>query len=164
MNEDAPLGSVYIPGIPQQLNKLGHTHRNTCWLMPEGVDWHDALSKHYWAKCLTELDAGDRIEVHDASHQIQFEVLVLGCNRAAVPPTLDLAFRAIWPPGLELPEASIKQRHRVVFRQGQNDWCVVSPAGEVVAEEIVDREGALKIAGGYDKVAADTGATKPKAA
>src|SRR5829696_10456825 len=60
MNDDAPLGSLYIPNIPRQLNKLGHTHRNSCWLVPEGVDWRDALSPHYWALCLKEMDAGDR--------------------------------------------------------------------------------------------------------
>jgi hypothetical protein len=163
MNDDAPLGSVYIPGIPTQLDKVGQHYRLKSWLVPEGVDWHDTLSPHYWAKCLTEMDAGDRIEVHDASHQIQFEIIVLGCNRVAVPPTLDLGYRAIYPPDLKLPASSTKRRHRAVFRQGPNDWAVVAPSGETVSSEITDREAALRIAGGFDQ-AADTGAAKPKAA
>src|SRR5215208_6924094 len=140
MNDDAPLGSLYIPNIPRQLNKLGHTHRISCWLMPEGVDWRDALSPHYWALCLKEMAAGDRIEVHDASHQVQFDIFVLGCNHVAVPPTLDLGYRAIYPPDLQLPISSSPRRHRPVFRQGQNDWIVVSPGGEMVAEGIIDYE------------------------
>src|SRR5215204_6497611 len=155
MNDDAPLGSVYIPNMPTQLDKVGQHYRLKSWLVPEGVDWHECLSPHYWAKCLTELDAGDRIEVHDASHQIQFEVLVLGCNSVAVPPTLDLGYRAIYPPDLQLPASSTRRRHRVVFRQGQNDWIVMSPAGALVAQEIVDREGALRAAGMLDQVSAD---------
>ena len=163
-NDDAPLGSLYIPNIPTQLEKVGQHYRLKSWVLPEGVSWRDALSPHYWAKCLmnAEIDPGDRVEVHDSSHQIQFEVLVLGSNRLALPPTLELGFRAIWPPGLELPTSSTRRLHRVVFRQGPNDWAVVAPSGATVSSEITDREAALRIAGGFDQAGADGG--KPKAA
>jgi hypothetical protein len=160
MNDAAPLGSVYIPGIPTQLERVGQHYRLMSWQVPEGRDWHECLSPHYWAKCLHELTPGGRIEVHDASHQVQFEILILACNPIAVPPTLDLGFRAIYPPDLQLPVSSTKRRHRAVYRNGPNDWSVISPSGETVAVEIADREGALRAAGLLDQVSADAGETE----
>lgn len=149
---NAPLGSVIIPGSPREMDRFGQHYQVFSYLVPEGVDWREVLPPHWWVQCLKFLDAGDRIEVHDASHQIQFTILVLGCNSVAVPPTLDLGYAAIYPPGLRLPISSSARRHRVSFDPRKNVWDVINPDGEKVAEGIVDREGALKISGSLDQI------------
>jgi hypothetical protein len=159
-DDELPLASVYVEGVPTELYKVGQHYRDLSWTMPEGRDWHDALSKHYWARCIHMLNAGDTIRVHSSDHQIQFDVLILHCNPAAIPPTLILGYRAFFPPGLELPAASSIRRHRVGFLAGPNTWCVYDPAGAIVAPELADREAALRVAGALDQVASDAGETE----
>src|SRR5215207_228626 len=88
MNDDAPLGSIHTPGIPQFLEKVGHFHKIKGYLVPEDKDWQDTLSPHFWVGVLRELEAGDRIEVHSADHQVQFLIFILNCNSVVMPPTL----------------------------------------------------------------------------
>jgi hypothetical protein len=86
-------------------------------VIEEGTDWRAALERQYWLNCADKLRAGDTVIVHSSDHFIQFQMLVLDVNSASAPAYLNIAFRPIYPPDLDLPAPPLQVSPRYGIRQ-----------------------------------------------
>src|SRR5215204_2654773 len=77
------------------------------------------------------LNPGDRIEIHSSDHLVQFEIFVPWMQPRCGPADIDIRFRAIYPPDLQLPISSTKRRHRAWFDERKNCWMVFAPDGSL---------------------------------
>jgi len=107
------------------------------FVLPEGMDWREALKPAYWHNVVAEVRPGDRIEVHSADHRVQFEVLVFGANDRADTVRFDVGFKAIWPLDLGLPEPITRSESYRAKPMPGGGWVVV----EVVSGQTLGRFG-----------------------
>jgi hypothetical protein len=151
--------SIFGRGLPQYLEKPGAFRVEHGHILAEGRDWHDALLPEYWSGCAKLLNAGDRIVVHSADHQVQFNIIALSSNPIAQLPVLDFGFAPIWPLDLKLPASSGSRRHRPWFDQARNWRTVRDPRVEICLTELLDRDAALKACASLDQAAATAAPT-----
>jgi hypothetical protein len=115
------------------------------YVLEENQPWQDALRPEFWSNVLSRLNPGDRIEVHNFTHTVQFFVIVFAANDKGVL-RLDCGFTAIWPPDLELP-APIMREERYRAKYDGSRWSVVHLAtGEVLAEFAMQHQAREAIA------------------
>jgi hypothetical protein len=100
-------------------------------ILPAGMDWRCALRPDYWLPELRRLTAGCRIEVCSFDARIQFEIIVFAVSERVKPVLLDMAFRAIWPPNLDLP-APIFRESNYRIEQGAIDWKLLDRHGKEI--------------------------------
>ena len=160
-NGAAEPGSDFGRGLPQALARVESGRNHYLYVMRENRHWLDATRPDFWRadQVARNLHAGDKIEVHSADRQIQFEILILASNPYANPaPRLDMGFKPLWPADLRLPEPVITaaSHYRVrpqVTHAGMFE--IVDRTGRVVADEIATREAAMTTADTLSRSADD---------
>ena len=117
-------------------------------VIDEGIDWHEALSRDYWARVVDRFRPGDMVIIHTNDHMVQFRMLVLDCNTAADPVYLHVAYQAIYPADLQLPQPQPQLPPRYVSRQapGSSAFHVVDmETGKATHDHSVDRHRAQEM-------------------
>jgi hypothetical protein len=87
-------------------------------VLPVGADWRLSLRPDYWVPALGKLHAGDRIEVRSQDCRLQFEIILFDVNERVSPPLMDCAFRAIFPPDLDLPKPVFRESRHLIVQRG----------------------------------------------
>jgi hypothetical protein len=103
------------------------------YILEEGQDWREALQPEFWSNVLSRLNPGDRIEVHNYTHTVQFFVIVFAANDKGIQ-RLDCGFTAIWPPDLELPDPIMREERYRARWDGSRWGVLVIETGEIIAE------------------------------
>lgn len=134
-------------------------------VVPESVDWHDAVEPGYWRVVGERLREGDRIEVITADRQICFEVVVLEVNPRVSPLHMKVGVRPIWPLDLALPvpPKAVHMPYRVRQEAG-GLYGVVNAMGDVVKSGLTRSAALDACVGMIDAVASTTAAKAPPAA
>jgi hypothetical protein len=97
----------------------------------EGMDWRRALTPEYWLPAMHKLSPGSRIECRSSDWRTQFEILIFDVSERVNPPLLDMGFRAIWPPDLDLPPP-VERKSRYHIRQFGVEFQVVDWEGKLI--------------------------------
>jgi hypothetical protein len=104
--------------FPNTLIAARHHRVVYAHVLPAEIDWRDALEPAYWSRVMFKLRPGDRIEVRSADWHLQFEILIFDVSERVEPVLLDMGFRAIWPPNLELPPPVVRESKYFIKQVG----------------------------------------------
>jgi hypothetical protein len=114
---------------------------------PPGVSLEQALKPEFWCEdgILRQLKPGDLIRIVDPVGPRIAEIVVQGVSRfsAVEADKLNLAYRPVWPPNLDLPQPGAMPSMRVSYNRSSDIWEIVDRDGRVL-DQLADEEAALR--------------------
>ena len=117
---------------PERLYRFAESMRTLRgYVFGPDEDWRAGLDPTFWHGATGRLQAGDRIECHNHTHDIQFFVIVLGSNDRGLV-RCDLAFVPLFPPDLKLPAPIVRPaRYRIQYDGNQHAVMEVSTNSDI---------------------------------